>query len=150
MDGKQQHTYQYDSNKHRLFTGPARITTNNNKDIVVVDRTSVNTGRVVVVGWEGGLRWTYTGHSKINATTQFNPIDVVTTTAGHIIVSDYDTHALHVLSEQGDILTCKVMKDMGIKYPFSLEFDMRGQLWVGCNTDGKQSGTKIHKVNLLW
>jgi hypothetical protein len=66
MDGKQQHTYQYDSNKHRLFTGPARITTNNNKDIVVVDRTSVNTGRVVVVGWEGGLRWTYTGHSKIN------------------------------------------------------------------------------------
>jgi hypothetical protein len=24
MDDKQQHTYQYDSNKHRLFTGPAR------------------------------------------------------------------------------------------------------------------------------
>jgi hypothetical protein len=39
MDGKQQHTYQYDSNKHRLFTRPRRITTNNNKDIVVVDRT---------------------------------------------------------------------------------------------------------------
>jgi hypothetical protein len=31
MDGKQQHTYQYDSNKHRLFTLPERITTNNNK-----------------------------------------------------------------------------------------------------------------------
>jgi hypothetical protein len=60
MDGKQQHTYQYDSNKHRLFTVPHRITTNNNKDIVVVDRTSDDTGRVVVVGWEGGLRWTYT------------------------------------------------------------------------------------------
>jgi hypothetical protein len=27
MDGKQQHTYQYDSNKHRLFTVPYRITT---------------------------------------------------------------------------------------------------------------------------
>jgi hypothetical protein len=26
MDGKQQHTYQYDSNKHRLFTRPRRIT----------------------------------------------------------------------------------------------------------------------------
>jgi hypothetical protein len=24
MDGKQQHTYQYDSNKHRLFTLPRR------------------------------------------------------------------------------------------------------------------------------
>jgi hypothetical protein len=48
MDGKQQHTYQYDSNKHRLFTLPRRIATNNNKDIVVVDDTSPDTGRVVV------------------------------------------------------------------------------------------------------
>ena len=53
MDGKQQHTYQYDSNKHRLFTLPRRITTNNNKDIVVVDSTSGRTGRVVVVGGRG-------------------------------------------------------------------------------------------------
>jgi hypothetical protein len=29
MDGKQQHTYQYDSNKHRLFTGPRRDTEKN-------------------------------------------------------------------------------------------------------------------------
>ena len=146
MDGKQQHTYQYDSNKHRLFTLPYRITTNNNKNIVVVDRTSDVTGRVVVVGREGGLRWTYTGHSKINVTKQFNPTNVVTTTAGHIIVCDYSSHALHVLSEQGDILTCKVMKDTGIKYPYSLDIDMRGQLWVGCY---KQSGATIHKVKLL-
>ena len=52
IDGKQQ-TYQYDSNKHRLFTLPRRITTNNNKDVVVVDRTSDVTGRVVVVEREG-------------------------------------------------------------------------------------------------
>jgi hypothetical protein len=149
MDGKQQHTYQYDSNKHRLFTLPFRITTNNNKDIVVVDSTSLDTGRVVVVGREGGLRWTYTGHSKINVTTQFNPTDVVTTTAGHNIVCDSSTHALHVLSGQGDILTYKVMKDLGIEYPFSLAFDTRGQLWVGCITGGKQLRAKIHKVNLL-
>ena len=148
MDGKQQHTYQYDSNKHRLFTLPRRITTNNNKDIVVVDSTSVVTGRVVVVGWEGGLRWTYTGHSKINVTKQFLPFDVVTTTAGHIIVCDHRTHALHVLSEQGDILTCKVMEDTGITYPLSLDIDMRGQLWVGCHS-GEQSRATIHKVKLL-
>jgi hypothetical protein len=148
MDGKQQHTYQYDSNKHRLFIEPRRIATNNNKDIVVVDSTSDDTGRVVVVGWEGGLRWTYIGHSKLNVTTQFNPIDVVTTTAGHIIVCDGYTHALHVLSEQGDVLTCKVMEDTGIKYPISLDIDMRGQLWVGCHS-GEQSGATIHKVKLL-
>jgi hypothetical protein len=150
MDGKQQHTYQYDSNKHRLFTRPRRITTNNNKDIVVVDRTSRDTGRVVVVGREGDLRWTYTGHSKINVTTQFYPSDVVTTTAGHIIVCDYRRHALHVLSGQGDILTfLKVMRDFGIKYPFSLDIDMRGQLWVGCVEGSEGSNAKIHIVKLL-
>jgi hypothetical protein len=46
----------------------------------------------------------------INVTTQFNPSSVVTTTAGHIIMCDSMAHALHVLSEQGDILTCKVME----------------------------------------
>jgi hypothetical protein len=62
-------------------------------------------GKVVVVGWEGDLRWTYTGHSKINVTTQFRPNDVVTTTAGHIIVvCDISTHALHILSGQGYII----------------------------------------------
>jgi hypothetical protein len=50
-------------------------------------------------------------------------------------VCDCYTHALHVLSEQGDILTCKVMEDTGIKYPISLDIDMRGQLWVGCDTE---------------
>jgi hypothetical protein len=39
------------------------------------------------------------------------------------------------------------MKDMGITYPVSLDFDMRGQLWVGCQT-GEQSGAKIHIVKL--
>jgi hypothetical protein len=147
MGGTPQNTYQYDSSKHRLFTLPRRITTNNNKDIVVVDSTSYDTGRVVVVGREGNLRWTYTGHSKINVTTQFRPSDVITTRVGHFIVFDIYAHALHVLSGQGDILTYKVMKDMGITYPVSLDFDMRGQLWVGCQT-GEQSGAKIHIVKL--
>ena len=62
---------------------------------------------------------------------------------------DYYTHALHVLSGQGDILTCKVMEDTGIKYPLSLDIDMRGQLWVSCGTGDKQSGAKIHILNLL-
>ena len=112
-------------------------------------RAATVIGRVVVVGWEGGLRWPYTGHSKINVTTQFDRIDVVTT-AGHIIVCDFSTHALHYLSGQGDILTCKVMGDFGIKYPFSLDIDMREQLWVGCDEElDDGSDAKIHILKLL-
>ena len=59
---------------------------------------------------------------------------------------DFDTHSLHVLSGQGDILTCKVMEDTGIKYPYSLDIDMRGHLWVGC----EGSDAKIHgKTSLV-
>jgi hypothetical protein len=47
----------------------------------------------------------FIGHSKINVPTQLYPSDVVTPTAGHIIVCDYKRHVLHVLSGQGDILT---------------------------------------------
>jgi hypothetical protein len=82
-----QHTYQYDSNKHRLFTLPFRITTNNNKDIVVVDSTSL--------GREGGLRWTYTGHSKINVTTQFDPFDVCQVSKYMYIMQPYLTKKIY-------------------------------------------------------
>jgi hypothetical protein len=63
-------------------------------------------------------------------------------------VCDFDTHALHVLSGQGDILTCKVMDDTEIKYPYSLDIDMRGQLWMGCVED-EGSYTKIHSKTSL-
>jgi hypothetical protein len=65
---------------------------------------------VVVVGWEGGLRWTYTGHSKINVTTQFDPRDVVATTAGHIIVCDSGTHA-----SIPKISSARVLLSVGVK-----------------------------------
>jgi hypothetical protein len=45
-------------------------------------------------------------------------------------VSDYNTHALHVLSGQGDILTCKVMEDNGIEYPWTLNLDMKGTIFT--------------------
>jgi hypothetical protein len=40
------------------------------------------------------------------------------------------------------------MEDTGIKYPLSLDIDMRGQLWVGCIED-EESDATIHKVKLL-
>jgi hypothetical protein len=42
-----------------------------------------------------------------------------------------------------------ILECTGIKYPLSLDIDMRGQLWVGCGTGGEQSGATIHKVKLL-
>ena len=151
MDGEQRHTYQYDRNKHRLFiAGPWRITTNNNKDIIVADRTSGYTGRVVALGRNGGFKWTYTVDSKRYFTTQFDPTELLTTKAGHIIVLDSSSRALHILSEQGDLLIFKQMKNLGIYSASAVTLDPMGQLWVGCSSGGKRTGAKIYIVKLLW
>lgn len=86
-------------------------------------------GRVVVLNREGHVKWTYHGNPQINVEgCSLNPMDIVTTSAGHVIVADLTTHALHVLSSEGDQLGCRVMADQGIRFPMSLDIDNRGQL----------------------
>jgi hypothetical protein len=52
---KEKQSYQYNKHKQRLFTAPFRIT-DVNSDIVVIDRTSNDDGRVVVLGKEGDVK----------------------------------------------------------------------------------------------
>ncbi|CAC5419050.1 unnamed protein product [Mytilus coruscus] len=150
MGGKQKKSYEYDKHKQRLFTVPYRITSNVNNDILVIDRTSDHGGRVVVLDREGQVKWTYQGNPQVNSgDKQFGPTDIVTTSVGHVIVTDFDNHALHVLSGEGDVLTCKVMEDQGIIYPMSLSIDTKGQLWVGCHSENEQTtDAKLHVVKM--
>ncbi|VDI33927.1 Hypothetical predicted protein [Mytilus galloprovincialis] len=150
MDGKQKQSYEYDKHKLRLFTVPFRTTSNVNDDILVLDRTSKDDGRVVVLNREGQVQWTYQGHPQVNSGDKFFfPIDIVTTSVGHVIVADIDNHALHVLSGEGNLLTCKVMEDQGIIYPTSLDIDIKGQLWMGCySEDDHRTDAKLHVVKM--
>jgi hypothetical protein len=45
-----------------------------NSDTVVIDRTSKDDGRVVVLGTEGNVKWIYQGHPQIN--TEYKPFDI--------------------------------------------------------------------------
>ncbi|CAC5419058.1 unnamed protein product [Mytilus coruscus] len=99
MDGKQKQSYEYDKHKQRLFTVPIRITSNVNNAILIIDKTSRKEPRVVVLDREGQVKWTYQGHPQVNSGDKlFIPTDIVTTSVGHVIVSDVHNHALHVLS----------------------------------------------------
>ncbi|XP_052081804.1 uncharacterized protein LOC127719617 [Mytilus californianus] len=150
MDGKQKQSYEYDKNKQRLFTFPAKIKSNVNRDILVIDKTSYKTGKVVVLDREGQIKWTYQGNPQINSGDKlFNPTDIVTTSVGLVIVSDVINHALHILSREGDLLIYKIMKDQGITYPVSLNIDTKGQLWVGCYSGNEQrTDAKLHVVKM--
>ncbi|XP_063406679.1 uncharacterized protein LOC134690605 [Mytilus trossulus] len=150
MNGKPKTSFEYDKHKQRMFTLPDRIASNVNDDIVVIDNISQYYGRVVVLNQEGQIKWTYQGNPQVNSGVNlFYPSDIVTTSVGHVIVSDINRHALHVLSHQGALLICKVMADQGIIYPMSLDFDTNGQLWVGCRSeDGESCDAKLHIVNM--
>jgi len=140
--------YQYNKHKQRLFTVPYRIT-DVNSDIVVIDSTSNDDGRVVVLGREGSVKWIYQGHTQINKEdTPCDPRGIVTTSVGNAIVADCYNHTLHVISGEGELLTYKVMSDQGVKRPQSLDIDTRGQLLVGCDTYVGESDAKVHIVKL--
>ena len=144
---KEKQSYQYNKHKQRLFTVPYRIT-DVNGDIVVIDSTSDEDGRVVVLGKEGDVKWIYQGHPQINTEDKpFDPCDIVTTSVGNVIVADCDNHTLHVISGEGELLTYKVMSDQGAILPVSLGIDTFGQLWVGCNTyKGEADDAKVRII----
>ncbi|XP_076087596.1 uncharacterized protein LOC143058021 [Mytilus galloprovincialis] len=124
-------TYEYDTNNQRLFTLPGVITTNINEDICVIDITNKWEGRVVVLGKYGNLKWTYNGHPTINSKNNFNPWDIVTTSKGLILVSDYANNAVHMLSMEGCLVTC-LNESHGIERPSCLNINQSSQLQIGC------------------
>jgi hypothetical protein len=145
---KEKQSYQYNKHKQRLFTVPYRIT-DINSDIVVIDRTSNDDGRVVVLGKEGGVKWIYQGHPQINTKDNpFDPRDIVATSVSNAIVADCNNDAMHVISGEGELLTYKVISDQGVICPVSLDIDTLGQLWVGCSAYKGQSDAKVHIVKL--
>ncbi|VDI48410.1 Hypothetical predicted protein [Mytilus galloprovincialis] len=126
-------TYEYDTNNQRLFTSPEIITTNINEDICVIDYKNNKPwkGRVVVLGKYGNLKWTYDGHPSINSKNNFNPLDLVTTSKGLILMSDNASNAIHMLSMEGCLVTC-LNETHGIERPVCLNINQSGQLQIGC------------------
>ena len=102
---REKQSHQYNKRKQRLFTVPCRITVVNS-DIVVIDRRSDDDERVVVLGKEGGVKWIYQGHPKINIEDNpFDPRDIVATSVGNVVVADCNNDAIHAISGEGGTTT---------------------------------------------
>ncbi|VDI02514.1 Hypothetical predicted protein [Mytilus galloprovincialis] len=80
QDGFIQHTYEYNTYRQRLFSWPRRIITNND-NIYVIDITNKQLkGRVVVLDYEGDIKWTYAGCNSKNVNkSKFTPRDTIFT-----------------------------------------------------------------------
>lgn len=87
-NGKKYQTYEFDSNKEALFTVPHRITSNTNRDIIVLDRPPNRSVRLRSLNNKGNIKWDYTGSPILNQKHYFDPWDLVTTSHDSIITCD--------------------------------------------------------------
>ncbi|XP_063406486.1 uncharacterized protein LOC134690447 [Mytilus trossulus] len=135
--GSERQIIETDIQNERMFSLVYRIAVNIENDIVVVDGISGSTGRIVCLR-NNTIKWTYEGNPDINNEQNlFNPLDIVTTSTGNIIVADEKNNALHVLSNAGAVLKCWRTTDVNIVFPISLDIDSNGRLLVGCRRDSK-------------
>ncbi|XP_063399064.1 uncharacterized protein LOC134683683 [Mytilus trossulus] len=134
QEGKQLKEYEYDNHKKQLFTYPARVSCTSNGNLCVVNYLdSEGRGIVIVLSPGGDILGTYTGHPDVNTEKDpFKPCGIVTTPSDKIVVTDVKNHLLHILTDQGQIITHYNLHDIGILGPFSLALSTTGTFYMGC------------------
>lgn len=149
--GNQKIKYEHGQHKQQMFTYPLRLTSTNIGNIHVIDGSpNSDIRRVVVIGQNGDLINTYTGHEAINKTVPFRPVDLVKTARDNVILVDRNTDTLHITNNMGHLIAFFKTEDIEIENPFSLAIGRTGQLYIGCtqmrvNTSKE---AKIYEVNM--
>ncbi|XP_071162324.1 uncharacterized protein [Mytilus edulis] len=149
--GDKEAVYEHDKHNQPMFSKPMYITTTCNGNIHVVDWISDDArGIVVILGQGGHIINQYTGHPTINKSEPFKPINIVTTPSDNVVVIDLSTQILHILNDNGHLISYFNTKDIGIEFPYSLAFNTTGQLYIGCiKAAGSQTKeAKLYEINI--
>lgn len=97
-------TIQYEENGKPLYSvndNAKYLTENKNLDICVADYVA---GAVVVVNQAGKLRFRYTGHPTLLMRKPFLPLGITTNSQSQILISDFNSHYIHILDHEGQLL----------------------------------------------
>ena len=157
ISGKHLMDYHLDNNNKPLWRGTPTKVTSDNDNIYVIDE-NYGKDRVVVLKWDGTVGGIYTGskseHSPFPGITKdstpvlFQPVGLVVTKSGRIIVCDL-CYKIHVLNKEG--LCIKYLdsrRDLGInESPRSLSIDSRGMLFIGFTS--KDKSKQNAKISIL-
>lgn len=144
-------TFEYDTNKTRLFTYVWHVTSTNCGEICIIDRLSDDfKARVIMLRQEGQVKWIFNGNYDISLKNDaFKPRDLVATTNGNIIVSERQTHTLYILSDVDGLIVRVLTGGIDVYLPQSLCLDNKGHLWVGCSAyRNKHENAKVHRIHL--
>ncbi|XP_063425557.1 uncharacterized protein LOC134709319 [Mytilus trossulus] len=149
QDGTIENVYDQNNNGKPLFSAPQRITSDSDNNVYVLDCINKDwSGRIVALDKTNGVRWIYSGHPDIN--NPFRPRDLVATNLNNVIITDKDSHMIHILNTSGECIHYMNTKDqLSIHCPYSLDIDNRGTLYIGCFTHhGVPDEAKIYTVQI--
>lgn len=88
---------------------------------------------IIVTEYGGKHRFSYTGPPS---GPKLTPRGVCTDVLSHILVSDFETHTIHMLDKDGRFITHLLTRSDDILEPWGLSYDAKTTfLWVGCWCD---------------
>nr|XP_022338787.1 E3 ubiquitin-protein ligase TRIM37-like [Crassostrea virginica] len=121
--GKELQNIQRDNQGQELYSDPHYITENINGDICTSDWSK---HAVVVVNKSGQHRFSYTGQGSV-----FFPFGICTDVLGHILVCEEESSTVHLLDQDGGLLSVILSPQQGIKDPRGVCVDDENNLYVG-------------------
>ncbi|XP_063418757.1 uncharacterized protein LOC134701536 [Mytilus trossulus] len=151
IDGKKEKVYHTDNKGRLIFTVPFRITTDNNKNIYVIDTLDEKlSGRIVALNTTNGVRWVYSGNSDTNKELTFKPKDLVATNSTNIVVTDMSNDIIHIINTSGQCIHyLNTIEQLGIHCPCSIDMDNTGTLYIGCcRYQSEPEEAKIYTVQV--
>ena len=101
-----------------------------NQDIYICDHDYNywnSSGKVVTIGADGKVRYEYTGQDD----KVFAPADVCTDQMGHVLITDYWNHRVHILDQEGRFIQYILTEQQGLSGPTTIGVDGEGYVWVG-------------------
>lgn len=113
-----------------VFAKPHFITCNINGDVWIQDWWYQH---VIVIDNKGGVRLRYDGqnHSDVALPSDFYPLGLDHNSIGQVIIADYYNAALHLVNQDGQLISYIMTQKDGLCRPFPISFDKDDTLLVG-------------------
>ena len=98
-------------------------------------------GKVIAAGANGQLRYEYTGQEK----GQFSPMNLCSDLIGHVLITDFTSHRVHILDRDGQFIQYILTLDFGPYGPVNIDVDTVGYVWVSERIDKNKGRIKVAK-----
>lgn len=127
----------------RLFTSPVKVAETVEEEICVIDKTAKDRGRVIVFTRNEQVKFIYTGPVGLKMEYMFCPTDLTCDIYGHVIITDANNNAIHMVDKHGQVLRVHQIGRDWIDVPHSLVVDNKGLMIVG------DSAGMVHVIRYL-